>query len=125
HVLERRALRRPLEVAVLAVAEPRHRRQRTSLRDFLDREVELVAGDELDRGRGAQRALALDGHVGADEADPQPRILPLERLGDAVEALERWWMQEQRPEVGDHSRLSYRIHPEGTAAAHPEEPGAG
>src|SRR5438309_364744 len=89
HVLERRALRRALEVSVHTIAEPGHRRQRPPLRDLLDREVELVAGDELDRGRGAQRALALDGHVGADETDPQPRILALERLGDADVVGER------------------------------------
>ena len=133
--------------------------------------------------------------MGADEADPQPRILPLERLGDAdvvgerrrarvehgqlvvarerrhvverearggrvdeaaagherrglrepgriperadlaagliaragaaVEALERWWMQEERLEKSGHSRLSYLIHPEGTAAGDAEQTRAG
>src|SRR5262249_59351657 len=51
HVLERRPLRRALEVAVGSIAEPGHFRERTSLRDLLDREVELAPRHQLPRRR--------------------------------------------------------------------------
>src|SRR5262245_64937347 len=57
HVLERRPLRRALEVAVGAIAEPRNFREGPSLRDLLDGEVELAGGDELDGRRGGQGTL--------------------------------------------------------------------
>ena len=54
-----------------------------ALGDFLDGEIEFVAGDEIDRGRTLQARLRLDRDLGADEADFQPRICRLERLDDA------------------------------------------
>src|SRR4029453_4191343 len=70
HVLERRPLRRAFEVAVGAIAEPRHFRERPSLRDLLDGEVELAAGDELDGRRGGESTPALPGRVWPDETRP-------------------------------------------------------
>src|SRR5437899_6464310 len=99
HVLERRPLRRALEVSVRAIAEPRHLRERPSLGDFLDSEVELAARDELDRRRGSEGALALDGDVRPDEADPQPRVSLLERLGDADVVRKRRGARVEHGEV--------------------------
>ena len=50
HVLEDRPLRRVVDAAVLTEAEPEDAPQRPTLGDFLDREVELVARHEVDRG---------------------------------------------------------------------------
>src|SRR5207245_10740112 len=90
-------------------------------RHVVEREAGGGGGDEAAAGH-ERRGLREPGRI-PERADLAAGLIA--RAGAAVEALERWWMQEQRPEVADHSRLSYRIHPEGTAAAHAEEPGAG
>jgi hypothetical protein len=81
HVLERRPVWRAPERAVHPIGEPGHVGQRPALGHFLDRDVELGAADEVDRRRGGQRALPLDGHVGAHQAHAQPRVGGLQRLG--------------------------------------------
>ena len=50
-----------------------------ALGDFLDGEVELVAGDEVDRRALRQAFVRLHRHLGADEADLQRRVGRLQR----------------------------------------------
>ena len=50
-----------------------------ALGDLLDREVELVARDEIDRRALRQAFLRLHRHLGADEADLQRRVRILQR----------------------------------------------
>ena len=45
-----------------------------------DGEVELLAGDEVDRIRREQGGLWFDRDLGADEPDRQCRVRPFERL---------------------------------------------
>src|SRR2546429_8328650 len=52
-----------------------------SFGDLLDGEIELVAGDEIDRRRRLQALLRLDGDLCPDHADLQARLERLERLG--------------------------------------------
>src|SRR5262245_27809462 len=99
HVLERRPLRRALEVPVRAIAESGHLWKRPPLRDLLDGEVELAAGHELDGRRGSERALALHGDVRPDETDPEARVLALERLGHAHVVRERRRARVQHGQV--------------------------
>ncbi len=56
--------------------------ERSALGDFLDREIELLAGDKIDRRGGPQTVLRFDGDLSTDHADLQPRVLILQRLGD-------------------------------------------
>ena len=44
-----------------------------ALGDFLDGEVELVAGDEIDHRRALAGCRRLDRHLGADQADLEIR----------------------------------------------------
>ena len=82
HVLERRPLRRPPQLSGrVAVAQAGHLGQRPALGDLLDREVELGAAHEVERGRGGQGRLARHRDVGADETQPQAWVLALQRLG--------------------------------------------
>src|SRR5712691_8929194 len=80
HVLERRPVRGVPDHAVVPVAHAEDAAQGVAPGHLLDREVELVARDEVDRGRGGERFLRTDGDVGADEPDAQTRVLRLERL---------------------------------------------
>ncbi len=50
--------------------------------DFLDREIELVAADEVDGGRGFETLARLDRDLGADESDPEAGVGVLHRLRD-------------------------------------------
>ena len=54
--------------------------ERLALGDFLDGEVELIAGDEIDGFRAGERFFRLHGDLGADEADQDVRVLGLERF---------------------------------------------
>ena len=81
HVLEDRAIGRVPDAAVLAEAESEDVAQRPALGHFLDREVELVARDEVDGRRRGERFDGVNGHVGPDEPDPQIRIPGLHGLG--------------------------------------------
>jgi hypothetical protein len=83
HVLQHRPRRIMDDDAVLvAIAEPVDIGESAALGDFLDREVEFLAGDEIDGARRGQAGLRLDRDLGADEADLEPRVGVLERLGD-------------------------------------------
>ena len=71
-------------MAPLAVAEAQtvDRIEGAALRHFLDREIELLAGDEVDGRRGLEAVFGLDRDLGADKADLQLRVGILQRLGD-------------------------------------------
>ena len=56
--------------------------------DFLDGEVELVAGDEVDRIRRREGLVRLDGDLGADEPDLGGWIDLLDHLGRLDVGLE-------------------------------------
>ena len=83
HVLEHRALPVVHDRAVgAAIAEPVDVGERAALGDFLDREVEFLAGDEVDRARPGEAGFRLDRDLGADQADLELRVGVLQRLGD-------------------------------------------
>ena len=76
--------------------------------DFLDGEVELVAGDKIDRRRALEARLRLDRDLGADEAGFEARIGRLERFDDPHVRAERGrrGMQHREIEVG---RLAHDV----------------
>src|SRR6267143_3236159 len=80
HVLENGAVRHVPDLAIRPEAESEDRFEGAAPGDVLNREVELVPSDEVDRGRSGQRSLRIHGDVGADEADSEPWILLLERF---------------------------------------------
>ena len=87
------------EPAVVPVAQAEDAAQRVALGHLLDREVELAARDEIDRGRGGQRRLRVDGDVGTDEPDAETRILRLERLGHPHVVREGWRARVEHGEL--------------------------
>ncbi len=83
HVLEHGAVRHVPDLAIRPEAETENRREGAAPGDVLNREVELVPRDEVDRGRSGQRSLRIDGDVRADETDPESRIRLLQRFCNA------------------------------------------
>ncbi len=65
----------------LAVGKPLDVREGPSFRDFLDGEVELVAGHEIHRAPGDETFLRLDGDLRADQADDRVGVDRLDHLG--------------------------------------------
>src|SRR4029450_2915298 len=81
HVLQHRAVLVVYDGAVaVAPGEPGDAVEVASFGDLLDGEIELVAGDKIDRRRRLQARLRLDGDLGPDHADLQA---PLWRPGAA------------------------------------------
>ena len=99
HVFEHRTFGRPAHVAVRSIRESRHRGELAAPRHFLDREVELVAGDEVDGRRRPERGLALDGDVGPHEPHAQGGVGRLQRLGHAHVVGKRRGARVQHREV--------------------------
>ncbi len=64
----------------IAVGKARDPVPVTSLGHFLDREVELVAGDEVDCLRRRQTSRRIDSDLGADQSGLQGRVDRLHRL---------------------------------------------
>src|SRR2546427_10208988 len=89
HVLENGTVRRVPDLAVRPEAETENRLEGPAPGDVLNREVELVPRDEVDRGRSRQRSLWIHGDVRADETDPEPRIRLLQRFCNANVVSER------------------------------------
>ena len=79
HILEHGTVRRVSDRAVRLEAEPEDGIEPAALSDFLDREVELVPRDEVDRRGRRQRPFGIHCDVRADESDPQRRVLRLQR----------------------------------------------
>ena len=65
-----------------AIAQPVDVRPGAALGDLADGEVELLAGDEIDRAGGGQAGLGLDRDLGAHEPDLELGVGVLQRLGD-------------------------------------------
>ncbi len=66
---------------LVAIGDAFHVRPVAAVGDFLDREIELVARDEIN-GRGfRERLLGFDRDLGADEADFRGRVHILDHLG--------------------------------------------
>ena len=82
HVLEHRAVfvvdDDPLRVAV---GKPLDAAPGIAVGDFLDGEIEFVAGDEIDGAPGDETFLGFDRDFGADEADLDVRIHRFDHLG--------------------------------------------
>ena len=70
HILEHWTVRRVPDRAVRLEAEPEDSIEPAALGHFLDREVELVPRDEVDRRGRRQRPLGIHRDVRADESDP-------------------------------------------------------
>src|SRR6266852_2861475 len=66
----------------IAIAQPVDIGESAALGDLLDREVEFLAGDEINRARRGQAGFRLDRDLGADEADREPRVGILQGLGN-------------------------------------------
>ena len=82
HVFELRPFRGMSDrAAAVPVAHAEDAAERAPLGHLLEREVELAARDEVDRGRGGERCRRVDRHVRADEADAETRVVRLERFG--------------------------------------------
>ena len=77
---ERRRLLVVHHRAVLAVADALHVREGAAFRDRHHRQVELLAGDEVDDRRATQRLLRHGGDVAAHEADRDAGLGVLDRL---------------------------------------------
>ncbi len=70
HVLQHRAVLVVHDNAVgVAPRQAGDAGEATPLGNFFDGEIELVAGDEIDRGRGFQTRLRLDRDLRPDHAD--------------------------------------------------------
>ena len=61
-----------------------------ALSDFLDGEVELIAGDEVHDFGAAEGFFGLHGDFGANEADEHVRVFRLERFGHFHVVAEGW-----------------------------------
>ena len=86
--------------------------------DFLDGEVEFVAGDEIDGGSGDEALFGLDRDFGADEADFDGRIDRLDHLGRLHVRFEgRAWRCASPPDRGSSARERCP-RSSGDAAAH-------
>jgi hypothetical protein len=64
----------------IAIGQPRDFAPGPSVGDFLDGEVEFVAGDEIDRRRRFQAAGRIDRDFGADKSGLERRVHRFERL---------------------------------------------
>ena len=73
-----------------------------SLGDFLDREIEFFARDEVDGRRSLEALLGLDRDLGPDHADLQARLDRLERLGCSDVDGERRGRGVQHHEIAVH-----------------------
>src|SRR2546427_5152033 len=89
HVLENGTVRRVPDLAIRPEAETENRLEGPAPGDVLNREVELVPRDEVDRGRSRQRALRIHGDMRADEADPESWVRLLQRFCNANIVSER------------------------------------
>jgi hypothetical protein len=75
HVEEDGAIRVVRDAAVgRTIGQPGNAAQLASFGHLLDGEIELVAGDEIDRLGRPQAALRVDGDPGADESDHEARV---------------------------------------------------
>ena len=82
HVVQDRPVRVVDDRALgVAVGETVDRGPGLVLGHVQTREIELVAGDEVDHRRLLHRALRVDGDLGPDQADLQRRVLGFQRLG--------------------------------------------
>ena len=56
----------------VAIGQPGDRLPVPPVGDFLDREVKLVARDEVDDGLDLESSFGVDRHFGADQPDLEP-----------------------------------------------------
>src|SRR5581483_1398312 len=103
--VEQRPVRVRVDAAVAAVGDAGDGAPVATLRDLLHRDVELLAGDQVDRVRRVERELGLRGRLSADERDhgvPVPRLDLLRGLGVLP--------QRRRARVDDHEVVVRRDH---------------